>query len=332
MFARDISLKQELMKAVYIESFASHGNIKVGEVASPEVQSGEVGIVVAYAGVNPADAKIAEGLFQSRMPHQFPLILGWEASGTVDTVGEGVSSLKRGDRVYVYCRKPILQWGSWAEYLTFSAEHGALVPENLSLAQAAGVPLAGLTAWQALFDKANLRAGEVVLIHGGGGGVGSFAIQWAKLHGSFVITTASAPKFEYVKFLGADKTIDYQKHNFVEQIRHSYPSGIDVVFDTIGGSVYRQSYEVLKPGGRIVSLREQPDLDLSQKFNVRAKYLFVFPNGKQLQTITELFELGKAKPPIVHQIPLNQAAVAIEEIKKGHTTGKIVLQVMSQNI
>ena len=198
------------------------------------------------------------------------------------------------------------------------------------MAQAAGVPLAGLTAWQALFDKTNLQPSEVVLIHGGGGGVGSFAIQWAKLHGSSVITTASASKFEYVKLLGADEIIDYQKHHFTDQIRRSCPSGIDVVFDTIGGSVYRQSYEILKPGGRIVSLREQPDLDLSQKFKVRGEYLFVFPNGKQLQTITKLFELGKAKPPIVHQMPLDQAPLAIEEIKKGHTTGKIVLQVMSQ--
>ena len=320
------------MKAVYIESFASHGNIKVGEVPSPKVGDGEVGIVVAYAGVNPADAKVAEGLFQSRVPHQFPLILGWEASGTVHTVGKDVTSLKKGDRVYVYCRKPTLQWGSWAEYLTFPAEHGALVPTNLSMAQAAGVPLAGLTAWQALFDKANLQPGEVVLIHGGGGGVGSFGIQWAKLHGSSIITTASAPKFEYVKLLGADEMIDYQKHHFVDQIRCSYPSGIDVVFDTIGGSVYRQSYEILKPGGRIVSLREQPDLDLSQKFKVRAEYLFVSPNGKQLQTITKLFELGKAKPPIVHQMPLDQAPLAIEEIKKGHTTGKVVLQVMSHQV
>lgn len=318
------------MKAVYIESFASQGNIKIGEVPRPQVGEGEVGIVVAYAGVNPADAKVAEGLFQSRLPHRFPLILGWEASGIVDAVGKGVTSLKKGDRVYVYCRKPTLQWGSWAEYLTFSAEHGALVPKNLSLAQAAGVPLASLTAWQALFDKTNLQPGEQVLIHGGGGGVGSFAIQWAKLHGASVITTASASKFEYVKQLGADEVIDYQKHPFVDQMRRSHPSGIDVVFDTIGGAVYQQSYEVLKPGGRIVSLREQPDLDRSRKFKVRAEYLFVFPNGKQLQAITQLFEEGKAKPPIVHQMPLDQALLAIEEIKKGHTTGKIVLQVMGQ--
>lgn len=253
--------------------------------------------------------------------------MGWEASGTVQALGKGVTSLKKGDMVYVYCRKSILQWGSWAEYLTFSADHAAIIPKNLSMAQAAGVPLAGLTAWQALFDKVNLKSGERVLIHGGGGGGGSFAIQWAKFHGSFVITTASIPKFEYVKNLGADEIIDYQKHPFVEQIKRSHPSGIDVVFDTIGGLTYKRSFEILKPGGRIVSLREQPDLDLASKFNVRAEYLFVFPNGKQLQAISQLFESGKAKPPIVRQMPLDQAPLAIEEIRKGHTTGKIVLRV-----
>jgi len=133
-----------------------------------------------------------------------------------------------------------------------------------------------------------------------------------------------------VKQLGADEMIDYQKHNFVDQISLSHPSGIDIVFDTIGGSVYRQSYEILKPGGRIVSLREQPDLDLSRKFHVKAEYLFVSPNGKQLQAITQLFESGKAKPPVVYQMPLDQAPQAIEEIKKGHTTGKIVLEVLGQ--
>ncbi|HSX37985.1 MAG TPA: NADP-dependent oxidoreductase [Chlamydiales bacterium] len=316
------------MKAVYIEFFAPQGNIKIGDIPRPEVADGEIGINVMYAGVNPADAKIAEGLFRSRLPHQFPLILGWEAAGIVHFVGKNVASFKTGDKVYVYCRKPILQWGSWAEYLTVPAEHAALIPTNLTMAQAAGIPLAGLTAWQALFDKANLQPGEWILIHGGGGGVGSFAIQWAKLHGASVITTASASKFDYVRQLGADEIIDYQKHSFVDQIKRSHLTGIDVVFDTIGGLVLKQSYEILKSGsGRIVSIREQPDLDVSQKFHVKASYLFVVPDGKILRSIARLFESGTVLPPIIHQMPLNQALLAIEEIRKGHTTGKIVLQV-----
>ncbi|HSX26255.1 MAG TPA: NADP-dependent oxidoreductase [Chlamydiales bacterium] len=315
------------MKAAYIESFASKGNIKVGQISTPKPEEGEVCIAVAYAGVNPADAKVAEGLFQSRVPHRFPLILGWEASGTVHSLGNHVTSLKVGDQVYTYCRKPLLQWGSWAEYLCFTAEHVALMPKNLSMAEAAAVPLAGLTAWQALFEKTNLKPGEHLLVHGGGGGVGGFAIQWAKVHGAKVITTASQAKFDYVKQLGADEIIDYQNTNFVDQIRKTHPSGIDVVFDTIGGSVYKQSFEVLKPGGRIVSIREQPDLDLAAHFKIRAEYLFVHANGKQLREITKLFESGKATPPKIHQYPLDQAPRAIDEIKKGNTLGKIVLKV-----
>lgn len=315
------------MKAAYIKSFTASGNIKIGEVPPPKVEAGEICISVAYAGVNPVDAKIAKGLLRLRMPHQFPLILGWEASGIVHALGDGVSSFKKGDKVYVFCRKPLLQWGSWAEYFTFPVDYGALIPKNFSMAEAAAVPLAGLTAWQALFEKADLQSGEQVLIHGGAGGVGGFAIQWAKSHGANVITTASSAKSEYVKQLGADEIIDYQKSDFIQQIRRSHPSGINVVLDTIGGAVYQQSFEVLKAGGRIVSILEKPNSDLARKFKIHAEYLFVYPNGGQLEEITRLFELGKAKPPIIQQMPLAQAALAIEEIGKGHTRGKIVLQV-----
>jgi NADPH2:quinone reductase len=315
------------MKAAYIDAFASSGNIKVGQLPIPQPHGGEVCISVLYAGVNPVDGKIAEGALNARMPHQFPLILGWEASGVIHSLGEGVSAFQKGDKVYVYSKKPVVQEGSWAEYLTVSADHVALAPNNISMAEAAGIPLAGLTAWQALFDKAQLQPGERVLIHGGGGGVGGFAIQWAKFHGALVVATASSAKSDYVKKLGADVVIDYQKNNFVDQIRDSYPGGIDVVFDTIGGSVYKQSFEVLKPGGRIVSILEQPDPDLARAFNVRAEYLFVSPDGKQLKAMARLFELGKAKPPAIQEMLLDQAPLAIDAIRKGHTMGKIVLKV-----
>jgi NADPH:quinone reductase-like Zn-dependent oxidoreductase len=315
------------MKAAYIESFAPQGNIKIGQVPTPKPGDGEVCIAISYAGVNPADAKIAQGLFRSRIAHQFPLILGWEASGIIHSLGQHTTSLKVGDKVYVYCRKPILQWGSWAQYLVFPEEHVVLMPKNLSMAEAAAIPLAGLTAWQALFEKINLKPGEQILIHGGGGGVGGFAIQWAKIYGAQVITTATLSKFDYIKKLGADEVIDYQKASFVDQIRKFHPSGVDAVFDTIGGSVYEKSFEVLKPGGRIVSLLSQPDANLAARFKVKADYLFVHPNGKQLQEIAKLFELGKAKPPHIRELPLDQASQAIEEIKQGHTIGKIVIKI-----
>ena len=315
------------MKAAYIEAFEKQGHLKIGEFPKPDPKDHEICVAVAFAGVNPADAKIAEGLFQKRVPHQFPLILGWEATGIVHEVGKKVTTFKKGDKVYTYCRKPRLQWGTWAEYVTFPADHGALAPYNLSLAQSASIPIAGLTAWQALFDKAELSEGETVLIHGGGGGVGSLAIQWAKLHKALVITTASSPKANYVLSLGADKVIDYKTHSFVEEIQKAYPSGIDVVFDTIGGSVYKESFSTLKPGGRIVSILEQPDFTLSEKHKVRTEYLFVEPNGKQLQHITYLFEKELVKPPLIQQIPFDQADKALEEVRQGHTQGKIILQI-----
>jgi NADPH2:quinone reductase len=315
------------MKAAYIESFAPEGNIKVGEIPKPALSAGEVCIAVAYAGVNPADAKIAEGLFQTRLPHQLPLILGWEAAGVIHSIGETKTALKVGDKVYVYCRKPVVQWGTWAEYVNCPAEHIALMPKNLSMAEAAAVPLAGLTAWQALFEKAHLKSGQLVLIHGGGGGVGGYAIQLAKIHGARVITTASAAKFEYVKQLGADEIIDYQKGDFAHQLKQTHPAGIDVVFDTIGGNVYKQSFEVLKPGGCIVSLREQPDQTLAARFHVQAEYLFVHPDGKQLQEIAKLFENGQVQSPPIQEMPLDQASLAIAQIKTGHTLGKLVLKV-----
>lgn len=317
------------MEAAYIEAFAPNGNIKVGQLPHPKPAEGEVCIAVAYAGVNPVDGKIAEGKLQSRIPHQFPLILGWEVAGTVHELGKGVTSLKKGDPVYAYCRKPIVQWGCWAEFVTFPAEHVALKPTNLSTAEASGVPLAGLTAWQALFEKAHLKAGQQVLIHGGGGGVGGYGIQWAKNHRAHVITTASVSKFSYVQQFHPDEIIDYHKDSFVAEVRKKHPAGIDVVFDTVGGQTYKESFEVLKPGGCIVSLLEQPDEALAKKHQVRAEYHFVQPNAKELHEIARLFESGKAIPQKVHEFPLDEAAAAVEEIRKGSTTGKIVLKVSS---
>jgi len=315
------------MKAVYIETFAPQNNIIIGERPKPTPGDDEVCIAVEYAGVNPADGKIAEGLFQKRVPAQFPLILGWEASGTIHSLGKNVTTFKVGDKVYTYCRKKILHEGTWAEFVTSPVAYVSLKPKNVSMEVAGAIPLVGLTAWQALFDKAHLKAGEKVLIHGGGGGVGSFAIQWAKHCGAYVITTGSAAKQDYIKQLGADEIIDYNKVNFVDEIKKKYPTGIDVVFDTLGGTVYKQSFEVLKPGGRIVSLREQPDAELSAKYKVQAEYLFVTSNGEQLKEITKLFESGFAKPPKTQVFSIDQVIQAVDAIRTGHTLGKIVLKV-----
>ncbi len=317
------------MKAAYIESFATHGNVKVGHLQEPKPEENEVCIAVEYAGVNPVDAKIAEGLLQTRMPHRFPIILGWDASGTIHSFGRNVKGWSLGDKVYAYCRKPVIQYGSFAEYITLPAENVALIPQNLTLLEAASIPLSGLTAWQSLFEKAQLKPDETVLIHGGAGGVGSFAIQWAKFSDSLVITTVKEEKKEYVKHLGADEIIDYEKTDFVKHIREIHPFGIEVVFDTIGKTIYTRSFEVLRQGGRIVSLLEQPNLALAEKFQVKAEYHFVEPSGHELREIAQLFEHGKAIVPKIEVMDLDDAAKAIDLIRQGHTTGKIVLKIQS---
>ena len=194
--------------------------------------------------------------------------------------------------------------------------------------EAAAIPLAGLTAWQALFEKVRLKPEETVLIHAGGGGVGGYAIQWAKYCGAApIITTVSSGKFDYVKQLGADEIIDYKKDNFVEEVRKNHPFGIDVVFDTVGKDVYKQSYEVLKQNGRIVSLLEQPDVDYEKRFNVEAYYLFVSPNARELKEIADLFERGLASVPEIQEMALDRASAALDQIRQGSTKGKIVLKI-----
>lgn len=320
---KNVRTKGAKMKAGFIEAFSPHGNIKVGNVPVPQLEDGEVRIRVSHAGVNPIDGKMADGTY-AHLPHAFPMILGWEAAGVI---ADSAHSFKKGDEVYVYSLKPVFQWGSWAEYLNVPAKDVALKPKNISMAQAAAIPLAGLTSWQGLLDKGHLKAGQTVLIHAGGGGVGGFAIQWAKLHKAHVITTASAAKTDYVKHFGADKVIDYRALDFAAVIKKSHPEGIDLVLDTIGGMTGKKSFEVLKPGGRFVCLVEQPDADLARKYKVHTEFLFASPSGSQLKEIASLFENGKAKLPKIQELPLEQAPAAIEEIRKGHTTGKIVLKI-----
>lgn len=316
------------MLAAYIEAFGSPPKLTIGQIQDPTPKDGEVCIAVEYAGVNPVDAKIAKGLLKSRMPHEFPLILGWEAAGIIHSIGPNVKKWNVGDAVYAYCRKPTIQWGAWAEYVTLPEENVAPIPRNLSTKEAAAIPLAGLTAWQALFEKIRLKPGEAILIHAGGGGVGSYAIQWAKFCGATpILVTASPSKFEYVKKLGAEEVIDYKSKDFVEIIQENHPFGIDVVLDTVGGDTYSRSFEVLKQGGRIVSLLEQPNIEQQKAHQVEAHYLFVSPNGRELKAISDLYEKNRVSLPEIREMGLDQAGLALEEIGNGHTTGKLVLNI-----
>lgn len=315
------------MKAVISEQFAGIDQIKLANIPKPEPLPNEVQIQVAYAAVNPVDWKIVEGHLKDRLPHEFPIVLGWDVSGTISKVGRDVTDLLVGDEVFAYARKPTVKWGTYAEYVCFEGKDVVRKPANLTLEQAAAIPLTGLTAWQSLVEAAKLKRGEAVLIHAGAGGVGSMAIQFAKHLGAKVITTASTENHDYVKKLGADIAIDYHKESFVEKIKEIFPNGIDVVFDTIGGKTQQESFNVLKKRGRIVSIVQPISETEAMKHDCIAHYVFVRPNGAHLKTIAELLESKAIMPPAIEIFPLEQAKEALEKSKEGHTLGKIVLKV-----
>ncbi len=315
------------MKAIVIEAFGGPERLKAADVPTPEPGPEDVLIEVACTSVNPVDWKIREGMLADMFPHAFPLIPGWDAAGTVSAVGRNVDRFQAGDKVFAYCRKPEIRFGTYCEYVTVHESAVAPMPGNIGFAEAATIPLVGLTAWQSLFDTAKLAAGEKVLVHAGAGGVGSLAIQLAKHAGATVYTTARAANHDYVASLGADAAIDYVKDNFVDVLRKREPLGIDVVFDTIGGNVQRRSYKVLKRGGRLVSIISIPDPDEARPYGVRTNFVFVSPDGKQLRRLADLIESGAVRPPVFEVMRLDEAAKAHELSRAGHVRGKIVLKI-----
>ena len=315
------------MKAALIHSFEGSENVTIEEVATPIPKEHEVQIAVKYAGVNPVDWKITDGLLQTRMKHQFPIILGWDVSGEISQVGKEITHLKVGDPVFAYCRKEIIHDGSYAEYICLAADNVIIKPKNITFAQAASVPLSALTAWQSLFDTAHLNSKEEILIHAGAGGVGGFAIQFAKLVGAHVITTTSAANFDYVKKFGADEIIDYVKENFVDAIHKKHPNGVDVVYDTVGGNTLQASYLAAKEGGRLITIAGVVDRTLTASHHLTADLYFVHPDGKELTKIASLLEEKKILPPHIQEMPFDSVVLALRKIREGHTQGKIVLKI-----
>ena len=316
------------MRAIVIESFGGPEVLHPADLSSPEPAGDEVLIEVACAAVNPVDWKIREGMLAGMFPHEFPVILGWDAAGTVKGAGKNATGFRIGDRVYAYCRKPKVRFGTYAEFVTMNCAAVALIPNNIGFAEAACIPLAGLTAWQSLFDAAKIKAGDKVLIHAGAGGVGSLAIQFAKQAGAMVFTTARKANHEYVKSLGADIVTDYATEDFVDAVRKREPGGIDLVLDAIGNDVQRKSYEVLKKGGRLVSIVNVPSHEEARRFGVEAAHVFVTPDGEQLRRIGALLENGTVRPPTFVEMRLEEAAEAHQRSQAGHVRGKIVLKII----
>ena len=308
-----------LMKAVQINSFGDRSVLELNDIEIPTPAANEVLIKVKSAAVNPVDWKIREGYLQPMLNHTLPLTLGWDVSGEVVAIGDQVSHLKVGDAVY--SRPEISKNGSYAEYMTATADEVAIKPDSLTWQEAAGVPLTALTAWQALYGLTKLEAGERVLIHAGSGAVGQFAIQLAKLRGAYVYTTTSAKNTGLVQSLGADQAIDYHQEDFSEL------KDIDVVFDTIGGETLANSWKTLRKGGRLVSISENPDEATAAEHGVSAFFCFVQPNREQLDQLSELANAGKLKVNIDSEFGLDEVAKAHERSESGRAQGKIIINV-----
>lgn len=309
----------QTMKAVRIHSWGGPEVMRLEDAPLPVLAEGEVLVRVVAAAINPVDWKIREGYLKDMLPHRLPLILGWDVSGVVAAVAPGVSDFQVGDAVY--SRPDISRDGAYAEYIAVRANEVAPKPASLDHAHAAAVPLAALTAWQALFENANLQAGQSVLIHAAAGGVGTYAVQLAKGRGARVIATASAANHDYLRALGADQVIDYRSQRFEEA------GPVDVVFDTVGGETQERSWSVVKPGGALVSIVAPPSEDAGRKANARALFTFVQPNAPQLREIAALIDAGKVKVTVEARYPLADAVEALERVRQGHTRGKIVLEV-----
>ncbi len=314
------------MKAIGIRHFGGVETLEKLELPQPQPGPHEVLLRIHAAGVNPVDWKIREGLFQGRMPHAFPIVLGWDAAGTIEAVGEKAYYTSVGEAVFAYCRKEILPDGTYGDLIVLRHQHLAPKPRNLSFEEAAVLPLSGLTAYQCLFEALKLKAGEKILIHAGAGGVGGYAIQMAKGVGAHVITTSSAAHHDYLAKLGVDEVIDYTRSPFVEALRRAHPQGLDAVFDTIGGQTQLDSAEVLRPGGRLVSILAIKEDYFRQK-GLEPHYVFVRPDAEQLLKIRDMAEQGSLQVKLAKTFPLEQAAQAQELIQRGHTEGKIALQV-----
>ncbi len=315
------------MKAIQYSQFGGPEVLKVVNVPIPEPLDSEVLIKIHYAGLNPVDWKVREGLLQKAIPFQFPITPGWDASGVVEKIGKGVKHFKVGDEVFTYCRKELLQGGTYAEYIAIDENAVAKKPSNISFSVAASIPLVALTAWQALYDILQLKKGDVILIQAGAGGVGSLALQIAKRIGAFVITTTSSKNSDYVRSLGADLIVNYDKENMTDVIRKAYPNGIDSVFEMIGGKSMDEAAQLIKKGGSMVSIVLPLSQERAKELGITSLYCFVRPNGEELSKIAELIQQKKLKVPPIEEWPLDQAAQAQEKNKEGHTRGKIVLKV-----
>jgi len=307
------------MKAISFTHFGDSSVLQYGDVPVPAPSAGELLVRVRAASVNPADWKSRAGLY-GKGPLAAPIIPGFDISGVVARVGAGVTAFKAGDAIYAML--PLNRSGGYAQFAIVPAGNAVTKPRSISDIDAAAVPLAALTAWQALFDAAKVAPGQTVLIHGGAGGVGHFAVQFAKAKGAKVIATGSARNAGFLRALGADQVIDYRSVRFEDRVKD-----VDAVLDTVGGDTLRRSYGIVKKGGALVSIVDDVDAAELSRHEIRGSHAIVRPDAGQLSEIGALIDAGKVKPRVSRILSLEAAAAAQDASAKGSTRGKIVLRI-----
>ncbi len=332
------------MKAFLIKKYDKKAKLLLEEVATPAIKDDEVLLEIHASGLNLLDSKIRSGEFKLILPYKFPLILGHDAAGIITQVGKNIKHFKVGDHVYV--RPSDFHIGTFAQYIAISENDVALKPENISMEEAASVPLVALTAWQALVEIGNLKKGQKVFIQAGSGGVGTIAIQLAKHLGATVATTASEKSFEMLRDLGADVLIDYKKQDF-ENVLKDY----DLVLNSQDTDTLKKSLNVLKPGGKLISISGPPTPDFAksigapwyikmilslissgvrrkaEKLGVEYSFLFMRADGKQLHEITKLIESGAIKPVVDKVFEFDKINEALEYVESGRAKGKVVVNI-----
>ena len=332
------------MKSFLIDRYKKGGALRLGEIPEPELRANDVLVEIRAASVNLLDNKIRDGEFKLILPYRLPLVLGNDVAGVVVRAGANVRKFKPGDEVYA--RPDQARIGTFAEYIAIDEADVAMKPNNLTMEEAASLPLVALTAWQVLVERANVQKGQKVLIHAGSGGVGTIAIQLAKHLGAYVATTTSTANVDLVKSLGADVVVDYNKEDF-EKVLHGY----DVVMNSLGKDTLEKSIAVLKPGGKLISISGPPDPDFARQngsgwplrqvmrllsLGIRRKstrrgigysFLFMTANGGQLEKITALIEAGHIRPVMDRIFPFEKTNEALDYIQTGRAKGKVVIAV-----
>jgi NADPH:quinone reductase-like Zn-dependent oxidoreductase len=313
--------EKPMMKAVVAHEYGAPEVLKFEEVPRREPNEDEALVRVIASSVNPADPLTLSGKYAREFGTHLPLVPGYDIAGVVERTGANVTKLKVGDAVYGY---PTFG-GGWAEYITVKEWEVAAKPKSLNFVESAAVPMGALTSWQALVDVAKLQPGQTVLIHGGSGGVGSFAIQIAKARGARVIATASTANQDLLKQLGADVAVDYTKTKFEDVAKD-----VDAVLDPVGKETLARSYGVVKKGGIVMSLVARPDPAEIKKRGIRGAGISVHPDAEDLAEIAQLIDAGKIKPIVTQVLPLSEAIAAQQQAATHHTRGKVVLRIADE--